>query len=167
MLGAIWGFLWGTIPWQFWLIAGIAGSVAIAILVPGRLGLLGGCALLIVTLSTAAYSRGWHNGAASEKEWWVEQANLEEQRLTKEFSAALIKERERAEAAEASLATTEKERDDAIKAASQDPNAGRVVIPEPLARRLCDIGGPDGCADSEAQRPQRPGPLRRVLPRHR
>lgn len=139
-----WQFLWGDIPWQAWFALGLAGSVALFIMLPkaAHLNELAAVALLVTTIATSAYGRG----VAWEKAYWL--AQVEEQRvaLQKKVDTAVAREALAAQQADAAERQLQKERDDAI--ANTGPNGGRVVIPPDTARRLYDIGQPQAPSDN-------------------
>lgn len=160
----MWNFLFGSIPWEVWLVVGIAASIALAMMVPTRLGFIGASLLMILTCTTAAYSHGVHYGENLVEARVKQQVDAEKARLQEEFGKQLQLEQARATAAEQAIHAATKERDDAIMLAAKDPNAGDVAIPEYLVDSLCGLTG--GCEGSSTPgRASRPSTLRGLLQR--
>jgi hypothetical protein len=128
----VWSFLWGTIPWWIWTALGVGAAVAARVFVRGRLGQALAVAVLCLTVLTAAYSRG----LAWEKARWV----AEVARLQAQVDAAQTRELLVAQQAQADMQALQKELDDAKAAMALSPDRDRIVIPEPWADRLRNLG---------------------------
>lgn len=135
MLDTLQWFLYGFIPWEVWL--GIAGAAAVATVIyvpnPFRGYVLG--AIVAATLFNVGMSRG----ASVERAMWEAKVAAEQRRLQEGFDRALTHEVLRRSVAEATLKDLQKEVDEINDEADRD-TSGAVVVPEPLARRLYDLG---------------------------
>jgi len=166
MLSILDHLLFGLIPWQPWLAAGMVGAAAVFIWVPGKLGgaLAGG--IVCLTLTTSAYSHGEHTGIANERAIWTTKVEAERERLRVAHQAELEAERERTYAAQQDAAERTQERDRAIEQANVDPHAADIVIPESLAASVCRLPGAR-CGTGPSGSPSGPGKVRRLLLRVR
>lgn len=162
----IWAFLFGTVPWQLWFLAGLAGAIAIAVIFPSRLGMFAAAVVATLTLSTSAYSHGMHwgidYGTDTERASWQAKVDAERERLRVAHAKELAAERQRTVEAQQDAAERTQERDNAINLAGRDPNAGDIAIPESLAGRLCALPGAR-CGTGPSGSPARARKVRRVL----